>query len=228
MAAPYYSDDHVTIYHSDCREVLPSLGQFDAVVTDPPYGINDAPLDRPGGRDGNLNTWHPPSDWDHSIDPEWCAMACTAAPLVAWFGHWRKRHEVEQAMTYPIRAEVIWAKDRHVGPPCPFGMRDERIWLFSETGITPRRFDTTVWDVPGIASWDYKHHKNQKPIALMLRLLQWLPGDSIVDPFMGSGSTLRAAKDLGRRAIGVEIDERYCEIAATRMGQEVLDFGGAA
>ncbi len=223
---PYYDDGQSTIYHADCLDVLPTL-TADAIATDPPYGIGDRPFVTEGkyGRRGD-NTWHPDSEWDGAIDPEWCRLACAAAPVVAWFGHWRKRPEVEAAMTHPIRAEIIWAKDMHVGPPCPLAMRDERIWLFSAVGLgTGRRFDTTVWDVPVIPTWNRKWHKNEKPLSLMRRLLAWLPGDSVIDPFMGSGTTLRAAKDLGRRAIGVEIDERYCEAAATRLGQEVLDLG---
>lgn len=221
---PYYEDDACVIYHGDCREVLPGL-TADAVVTDPPYGISDAPMQgqgRTGKRVGQVNTWHPESDWDRAIDPEWCLLASAAAPVVAWFGHWRKRPEVESFMPHPIRAEIVWAKDCHVGPPCPVAMRDERIWIFSALGVVGRKFETSVWDVPIIPTWSHKAHKNEKPLPLMRRLLAWLPGDSIIDPFMGSGTTLRAAKDLNRKAIGIELDERYCEIAAKRMAQEVL------
>jgi site-specific DNA-methyltransferase (adenine-specific) len=73
-------------------------------------------------------------------------------------------------------------------------------------------------------------HPTQKPVVLMRFLLEWRSqvGDLILDPYMGSGPVLRAAKDLGRKAVGIEIEEQYCEIAARRMGQEVFDFGGAA
>ena len=114
----------------------------------------------------------------------------------------------------------------HVGPPCPVAMRDERIWIFAPTGIKGQRFETSVWDVKVIPTWDYKHHKKTRsPFVSMTRLVSWMPDGAILDPFMGSGSTLRATKDLGRKAIGIEIEERYCEIAARRMGQEVLAFG---
>jgi len=221
---PYYEDDAVTIYHGDCLDVLPI--ECGVVVTDPPYGISDAPLRglharRAGAGD---NTWHPPSDWDHSIDPAWCDLVCASAGVVAWFGHWRKRYEVESAMRWPIRAEIVWAKDVHCGPPCPVARRDERIWLFSRDGVRGRVFDTSVWDESVIPTWSHKNHKNEKPLNLMLRLVRFLSdeGDTVLDPFMGSGTTLRAAKDLGRKAIGIEIEERYCEIAARRMSQEVL------
>ena len=98
------------------------------------------------------------------------------------------------------------------------------MWVFSESSIKPLRFETTVWEVPIIPTWEHRHHKNEKPLRLMIRCLEWLPGSTVLDPFMGSGTTLRAAKDLGRKAIGIEIEERYCEIAAKRLAQEVLNF----
>ncbi len=133
-------------------------------------------------------------------------------------------------MLFPLRCELIWAKDCHVGPPCPAAMRDERIWIFSENGIVGRHFETTVWDEPIIPTWRHKFHKNEKPMQLMGRLIRWLsdPDQTILDPFCGSGTTLRAAKDLGRKSIGVEVEEKYCEIAAKRCAQEVLDFGARA
>lgn len=225
MIKIYYQDDACTIYCGDCRAIMPCLGGADLIVTDPPYGISDAPIqgqERTGKRTGAVNDWHPESSWDASIDPNWCRLCCASSPVVAWFGHWRKRLEVEAAMTFPIRAEIIWAKDCHVGPPCPAAMRDERIWLFSERGIAPLRFETTVWEEAIIPTWQYRSHKNEKPLSLMKRIVAWLPGDTILDPFMGSGTTLRAAKDLGRKAIGIEIEERYCEIAAKRLAQEVM------
>jgi len=224
---PYYEQDGITIYHGDCLDVLPTLSPR-VIVTDPPYGISDKPnthVDtadgKRGPRGGGVNTWHPPSDWDASINPEWCRLVC-AAPFVAWFGHWRKRSEVEAAMPHPIRCEIVWAKDMHVGPPCPLAMQYERIWIFSLEGVKPQRFETTVWSVPVIPTWEHKHHKNQKPEALMLRLLSWVPTGEVCDPFMGSGTTLVAAKRLNRQAIGIELEEKYCEIAAKRLAQGAL------
>ena len=111
---PYYQDDYATIYHGDCREILPGLPPADLVVTDPPYGISDSPIQgqgRTGKRVGAVNTWHPKTDWDGEVNPEWCSLVCLAAPIVAWFGNWRKRTEVATAMSHPIRAEIVWAKD---------------------------------------------------------------------------------------------------------------------
>jgi site-specific DNA-methyltransferase (adenine-specific) len=104
--------------------------------------------------------------------------------------------------------------------------QDERIWLFSSTGITCKRFDTSVWREPVIPTWSRKLHKNEKPLALMKRLVMLLAdaGQIIADPFMGSRTTLVAAKALGVRAIGIDLNEKYCEIAAKRLAQETL-FG---
>lgn len=204
----------------DCRDILPTLGKVDAVVTDPPYGISDAPLKgqgRTGKRKGSVNLWHAESEWDHSIDPEWPAMCASISSIVAWFGHWRKRAEIEDAMPYPIRAEIVWAKDCHVGPPCPVAMRDERIWLFSESGIVGARFETSVWDCPIIPTWSHKHHKNEKPVSLMKRLLAFLDPATSCDPFMGSGTTGVAAVQMGLDFIGIEQDKSHFETACKRI-----------
>src|SRR3972149_7654219 len=227
---PYYEQDGITIYHGDCREVMPGL-RADVVVTDPPYGISDEPLtyvDRPDGtrgpRGGQVNTWHPISYWDRDLDTERLLAAALISNVIALFGHWRKRSAFEAAWMGQPRAEIIWAKDTHVGPPCPLAMRDERIWVFSRNGLVPSCFETSVWDEPIIPTWAHRHHKNEKPLALMRRLIRWLCDGLVLDPFMGSGTTLVAAKLEGRRAIGIEIEERYCEIAANRLAQGVL-FG---
>lgn len=208
------------LWLGDCREILPTLGRVDAVVTDPPFGIKDAPIQgqgRTGKRTGKINTWHDESLWDVAIDPEWPRIASAAAPIVAWFGHWRKRGEVEAAMTLPLRSEIIWAKDCHVGPPCPVAMRDERIWVFGREGIKGRTFETSVWDVPIIPTWAHKHHKNEKPVALMRRLVDWIDAETICDPFMGSGTTGVACIKAGRRFIGIEQDEKHFATACKRI-----------
>jgi DNA modification methylase len=171
----------VTLYCGDCREVLPTLGKVDAVVTDPPYGISDAPIkgqDRTGNRRGSSNDWHAESWWDKSIDAEWMRLCAEAANVVAWFGHWRKREEVERGMPHQLRAEIIWAKDCHVGPPCP--------------------------------------------VALMSRLIKFLGAAHVLDPFMGSGTTVVAAVKAGHQFTGVEIESHNFDIACKRI-QAALD-----
>ena len=208
------------LLQGDCMEVMAGLGRVDAVVTDAPFGIADKPLDvdrnKPGARRRNTATWFKPSDWDKSLDPAFGAV-CNAAPLVAWFGQWRKREEVAGFMKWPLRAEIVWAKDCHVGPPCPVAARDERIWIFAETGVKGATFETSVWDYPIIPTWAHKHHKNEKPVELMGRLIAWTGAQTILDPFMGSGTTLVACQRLGRNGIGIELDPDYFDIACRRV-----------
>jgi site-specific DNA-methyltransferase (adenine-specific) len=209
----------------DCLDVLPVLDQADAVITDPPYGIQDAPNltpGRKGKRAGSVNDWHPPSHWDAEIDPQWCLAVSRAAPVTAWFGQWRKREAVQSAMPIDLRAEIVWAKNTQVGPPCPVAPRDERIWIFSAGGIVGRTFETSVWDEPIIPTWARREHRNEKPVALMRRLVEWLTetGSTVLDPFAGSGSTGVAALQSGRRFIGIEKDAGHFALACERLRAE--------
>lgn len=211
---------NATLYLGDCLEILPTLPKVDAVITDPPYGIADAPIQgqgRTGKRTGGVNDWHPESWWDKSINPLWGSALSDASDVVAWFGQWRKREEVAGLMGHPLRAEIVWAKDCHVGPPSPLASRDERIWIFSKDGLKGATFETSVWDCPIIPTWAHRDHKNEKPVALMARLVSWINPQSILDPFMGSGTTGVACMNLGRKFIGIEIEERYFQIACERI-----------
>lgn len=227
----FWSDAERTIYHADCLDVLPSVS-VDVIVTDPPYGVDGAILNakrKNGTKNPNArhNDWHDEPEWDRDINPAWCKAVCDAAPIVCWFGNWRRRDQVERAMPHPLRAEIVWAKDTHVGPPCPLAMRDERIWLFSVEGIKGNHFETTVWDEPIIPTWEHRRHKNEKPLGLMRRLIRFAckPGDVICDPFMGSGTTLRAAADLGHPCIGIDINKTYCKATVDRLRQGTLFAG---
>jgi hypothetical protein len=198
---------------------MPALGKVDAVVTDAPFGISDAPIKVQGRtrkRTASEATWFKASGWDKFLDPAF-GNVCDVAPLVVWFGQWRKREEVASFMKWPLRAEIIWAKDCHVGPPCPVASRDERIWVFAESGVKGSTFETSVWDHPIIPTWSHKHHKNEKPEKLMRRVINWTGAETILDPFMGSGTTLVACAKLGRKGIGVELDADYFEIACKRV-----------
>lgn len=211
---------NATLYLGDCLTILPTLGKVDAVITDPPYGIEDAPIQgqgRTGKRVGKVNDWHPDSEWDAEIDPAWGAAIAGVSDLIAWFGHWRKREEVARSIPLPLRCEIVWAKDCHVGPPCPVAMRDERIWLFSKEGIKLERFETSVWDEPIIPTWARKHHKNEKPERLMRRLVAAMPGRAVLDPFVGSGTTGVACMQLQRPFIGIELKREHFDVACERI-----------
>lgn len=208
---PYYQDSAVTIYHGDCREILPSIGQFTLGLTDPPYGINleygvfiDTPenvqliisevvplmLDRVKRAALTCGTrqihYYPPPDWIL------CWLNRAGSFRNTWgFTCWQ-----------PI---LVYGKDPYL-EKC-LGSRPDII-EHCETA-------------------EKNGHPCPKPENFWRKLLARCSvdqSDSILDPFMGSGTTLRAAKDLGRKAIGIEIEEKYCEIAAKRMAQEVFTF----
>jgi DNA modification methylase len=209
---PYYDDGQVVIYCGDAREVLPAV-RADVVITDPPYGlrpINGTGYGRSrtriaGDEDTNLTDWLL-SAWD--------------GPAIV-FGLWQKPPEART----PVR-QLVWEKTRLglSGSPLPWRNSHEVAWVYGEGWRAKDR--GTVWRT----SHDHgAQHPTQKPVELMQWLVEAsLPEWVVLDPFMGSGTTLVAAKNLGRRAIGIEIEERYCEIAARRLSQGVLDFGSAA
>jgi hypothetical protein len=198
---PYYADDLVTIYHGDCREVLPSLS-VDAVFADPPYGANKAPWDDA-----------PPTDWLELLPP--------VAPVVAVSPGQRNllaMPEIVGDLVYRWTLAAVIA-NATVRGDLGFGNWIP-VLLYARDGVSlygPRQ-DTRTFAIRG----EMPDHPSPKPLAVMQWIVDCLPGASIADPFMGSGTTLVAAKSLGRRAIGIETEERYCEIAAQRCSQEVL------
>lgn len=216
MTAPYYSDEHVTLYHGDCREITEWL-DADVLVTDPPYGI------------GWVSAWRTPTERFNKINGDETTTARDAM-LLSWgdrpalvFGTWR--------MSRPagVRQRLVWAKgdDPGLGDlAMPWGYGDEEIYVMGRGWTGARR--TNVYRVPKVHHANNPGHPTPKPETLMLDLIARCPDGTVADPFAGSGSTLVAAKQLGRKAIGVELEERYCEIAARRLSQGVLDFGAAS
>ena len=208
---PYYQDDAVTIYHGDCLEIAPTLGRDLAVVSDPPYGMKwDNRVT--GGRNGSN-----PGGRTRLFGREIVGDAEPFDPA-PW-------------LAYP---EVVLWGSNHYGPRLPVGTT--LVWIKKvETAFGTFLSDAEVaWERGGHGVYCYVDtgyrvekvgdyaHPTQKPIALMRWCVARTTLPVVLDPFMGSGTTLRAAKDLGRKAIGIEIEERYCEIAANRCRQEVL------
>ena len=223
---PYYDDGQVTIYHGDCREILPALSgtQFGALVTDPPYGDNY----RSGAPrlDGNARSIA--NDDDTTVRDEilewwvrpYAALRGTRPALV--FGKWR--------ITRPAatRGVLVWDKGGALGMgdlALPWKFDHEEIYVIGG-GFVGSRDCGSVVRVPPVQSVG-RSHPHEKPVALMQRLLVKVPGP-VIDPCMGVGSTLVAAKTLGMKAVGIELSERYCEAAAKRLSQGTLDLGGAA
>lgn len=227
LPEPYYQDDAVTIYHGDCREILPEIADVDLLLTDPPYGVSER-TDRASKGRGNLaraNDFAPVHGDDKPFDP----AHLTAFPRAVLFG---ANYYADQLP--PSASWLVWDKlDGLVTERRVVGFDDNADVELAWTNLGgPARIVSHRWKgmVKGSERGESRVHPTQKPVALMAQIVAWKtePGALVLDPYMGSGSTLRAAKDLGRRAIGIEIGERYCEIAARRMGQEVFDFGEAA
>lgn len=229
---PYYDRGGITIYHGDCREILPTLGPVDHVITDPPYseathnGARSLVSDNRMGGSGD-NAGRIAFD---AVDAGFVRRVMALAAPERW-----------------TIASLDW---RHVGPlEClpPDGMRFVRfgVWVKPDgapqfTGDRP----ATGWEAIAIlhklggkmrwngggnrAVWTHniarEEHPTAKPLSLLRELILLFtdPGETILDPFGGSGTTLRAAKDLGRKAIGIELEEKWCEVAAERLSQEVL------
>lgn len=208
MVKPYYQDDAVTIYHADCRLILPDLPKVDLVLTDPPYGAIG------GSNFVEVNEYDLSWDFEPISDELLQLVLSKGTNQIIWgvnyFWHNFK----------PTNSLIVWDKK------CQNGWQDtfsdgEIAWTSLGKKLIIYR---QLW-VGALRTGDcYKRqHPTQKPVELMRWCIEYA-GDiqTIFDPFMGSGTTLRAAKDLGRKAIGIEIEEKYCEIAAKRMSQTVM------
>lgn len=218
LPRPFYEDGSVTIYHGDMRGIGPRIVWGDVLVTDPPYGIDynsgrrraDLAASIEGDRDTSLR--------DELLDEWWPKPALV-------FGTWRIPRPKD------TKARLIWDTKGALGMgdlSIPWKPSDQEIYVLG-SGFTGHR-GSNVLSVAPVQSTakNGRLHPHQKPVALMAALLEKCPDGTVTDPFMGSGSTLVAAKQLGRKAIGIELEERYCEIAAERCSQEVLDLGAAA
>jgi DNA modification methylase len=200
---PYYTDDLVTMYHGDCREWMP---EADVIVTDPPYGMG---LDTDNRSRGGGTFARIVGD-DADFDPAF--LVALGLPMVL-FGanHYASRLP-------DSRSWLVW--DKRDGVLTNTNADAELAW----TNLGgPLRVIRHVWAgmLRDSEQREPTWHPTQKPLAVMRDIILRTKGN-ILDPFMGSGSTLVAAKSLNRRSIGIEIEERYCEIAAQRCSQEVL------
>ena len=216
MSAPYYEDDLVRLYLGDCREVTEWLAA-DVLVTDVPYGIayrsNAMRVSMARSIEG---------DRDTSVRDDALALWGDSPALV--FGTWRVKRPVG------TRQVLIWDTKGALGMGAmdlPWKPAHQEVYVLGRGFHGPRTTDVlSVAPVQAMAA-NGRVHPHEKPVSLMGALLRKCPPGTIADPFAGSGTTLVAAKGEGRHAIGVELDERYCEIAAKRLCQDTL-FGGVA
>ena len=219
MIEPYYDRDGITIYHGDARELLPMMSA-DLLLTDPPYGIGEARGRNKSRGKIAVSRDYGDADWDDVAPPEWIFG------LMRQQTRWQIIFGGNFFPLPPSSCWLVWDKDN--------GNTDFADCELAWTNL-PKAVRRITWRWQGMlqevmgSAKEERYHPTQKPLAVMRWAIQQAPEDSavILDPFMGSGTTLRAAKDLGRRAIGIELNERYCEIAAKRLAQEVLDLGAA-
>jgi site-specific DNA-methyltransferase (adenine-specific) len=217
---PYYRDDYITLYHGDCRELLPGM-TGDALVTDPPYGIrwSRATWSEDAAANADLIRWL--VEWSRTAIAGWC-FVFQAMPNVGHFHEWFPegwRLFAACKNFALVRPTGVW----HSWDPVVFwknGSNSGRNFV-PNSGHVNR--DYHVGKVAGLFGQPIGH-PSPKPVDTMRHIVQLAApvGGLVVDPFAGTGTTLRAAKDTGRRAIGIEIEERYCAIAAQRCRQEVL------
>ncbi len=233
---PYYEDDSCTIYHGDCREILPSI-EADLIVTSPPFNLGKQSGAYANMRDGYLSHTDSMLDVEYvawqqeSIGHMWDAVAPQGAifynhkPLI------RNGEVLLPTRLLPaqvrLRQVIIW--NRRVGmnwSPGHFCPQHEWVLLVAHPDFAlASRGHSVPGDVWNLAiEHGVDGHPCPFPTSLPTTAIGATSSETVLDPFMGSGTTLRAAKDLGRKAIGIEIEERYCEIAAKRLGQEVFDL----
>ncbi len=214
---PYYEHAGITIYHGDCKEVLPQIERVDAVVTDPPFGIN-----------WSQATWDDDRD-DYPALMAWLVGECNRLVVDGWCFVFQSMPNVGHFHEWFPEGWRIYAACKNFAQIRPTG-----IWhswdpvVFWSNGSKCRNKsavnrDYFVGNVAGLFL-EKAEHPSPKPLDTMRHIVSIAVPDGglVIDPFAGSGSTLVAAKYTGRRAIGIEMSERYCEIAASRLSQEAL------
>jgi DNA modification methylase len=231
MTAPYYSDELITLYHGDALDVLPTIpaGTATAVITDPPYIIGAVSAGNMASKSGgwgdmmNSALWF--STWYREVGRllKWDGSFWT-------FANWRTIPVVMRAAVdavLPITSMAVWDKE-WIGPGGSQGLRPsyELIALMARPNFAiPDRGVPDVWRHPW-SSHKPNGHPAEKPAALVQRILavsEVGPGELVIDPFVGSGTTAVAASMVGARCIAIETEERWCELAAKRLSQGVLE-----
>ena len=219
---PYYDHAGITIYHGDCLEVLPSLAGVDLVLTDPPYNLSLASAGKMTGWGDLMNG----AFFYAHLLKEFERLTANRQGAAWVFNSWRGLPVLMKAAfeaDWPIVSLLVWDKE-WIGPGGQRGLRPsyELVALFCQStfAITNRGLPD-IWRCP-FSSHKPNGHPAEKPVALVSRTVQESGGDSVLDPFMGSGTTLVAAQALGKQCVGIEIEPRYCEIAVTRLRNEVL------
>jgi site-specific DNA-methyltransferase (adenine-specific) len=210
MIKPYYQEKNATIYHGDCREILPEIGGFDLLVTDPPYGISFISNSRKLRK-------HKRIAGDDRMPTQTLAGLIEKAERASYvFCRWDNLAELPRP-----KSVLAWVKNNwSMG-----NLRHEHGRMWEAICFYPgpqHEFIKRTPDVIQGRRTGNKHHPTEKPVSVMTQLIMANQGVMVFDPYMGSGTTLIAAKNLNRKAVGIEIEEKYCEIAAERLRQGTL------
>ena len=233
----YYEQSGIIIYHGDCLETLPNVSDFDTVITDPPYA-SGARRDADKTTRGAMTRMADNADWfSHDQMTGWgyswflrgllvhIAAKLSSGGHLYCFSDWRQTpniYAILESVGLRVNQCLVWDKIAF-GLGAYWRNQHENIVFASQGQPSPmtNKGLGSVLHFNGVHA-SQRDHPTEKPLHLLTHIISGIPGDCILDPFMGSGTTLRAAKNLGRKAIGIEIDERYCEIAANQLSQEVL------
>jgi len=215
----YYQDDYVTLYHGDCLTDHREWLEADVLVTDPPYGI--------GWKIGNHpkrgSVAHAGIQNDEDTKARDAVIESFMPKPILAFGAWSQ--QVANA-----KQTLVWRKPADagvIGSTTGFRRDTELIFMLGTWPKKSAAWSSVLTTDAGMGAY-LSGHPHSKPVGLMERLIEKCPPGTIADPFAGSGATLVAAKALGRKVTGVELEERYCEIIAKRCAQDVLDIFGAA
>jgi site-specific DNA-methyltransferase (adenine-specific) len=213
---PYYEEPGITIYHGDCRKVLPHLPKVDLVLTDPPYNAKNI---GPNHRVYEGTVMQLPEKEYAKFCSDWFNASQNSSRIVFTPG-------IANTHYYPQpKWQICWHKPAAVSFNRMGGFNAwEPIFIYGEIRKVRLGQDYVLRNTMNFSKGAEKNHPCPKPLSLWLFILEKFSSDTetVLDPFMGSGTTLRAAKDLGRKAIGIEIEEKYVEIAIKRLQQEVL------
>jgi len=207
----YYKDDHVTIYNADCREIIGDIGVFDMLVTDPPYGMEF--------QSGHRKRKHKKIYGDAVFDIDLIMRLMKLSRAASYiFCRW------DNLLYMPKpKSCLAWVKNNwSMGD-----LKHEHGRQWEACCFYPgeyHKFTKRIPDVITAKKTGNVNHPTEKPVSVLTKIIECNVCESILDPFAGSGSTGRAAKDLGKKATLIEIDESYCEISANRMLQESLFF----
>lgn len=253
MSKPYYRDEFATIHKGDCLEVMRTMPDesIDIVVTSPPYNMGLVPggngrgMYKPGAnnkagrfRDGygkhdDAMEQGAYDDWQREVLAE-----CWRISKMGIFYNHRPRVEhgvlrdpLGNDFGIPLRQRIIWNRGTGIDVNLrAFCTRGEYVFFFAKPEMSLVSHSMSgmgdVWDL-GI-EYGVKNHPAPFPVSLPTRCIQATGAKSVLDPFVGSGTTLRAASDLHIQGVGIELEKKFCDLAINRLAQGALDFGGAA